>query len=87
MLPGLTKNLSWFRFRLLFSCFVLVGFFSLPVRAQTNDAQFISQSAPQTLQPGETTTVSVTMRNTGTTTWDAAADYFLGSQNPENSWT
>jgi phosphatidylserine/phosphatidylglycerophosphate/cardiolipin synthase-like enzyme len=37
--------------------------------------------------PGQTATVSITLQNTGTSTWDPAAKYFLGSQNPENNWT
>jgi hypothetical protein len=34
---------------------------------------------------GQTYNVSVTMRNTGTTTWTAERLYNLGSQNPEDN--
>ncbi|HEX2833197.1 MAG TPA: right-handed parallel beta-helix repeat-containing protein [Thermoanaerobaculia bacterium] len=46
-----------------------------------NNAQFISQSIPQRVSPGSTASVSVTMKNTGTTTWDYAW-YKLSAQNP-----
>jgi hypothetical protein len=48
-------------------------------------AQFISQSVPTTMQPGETRQVSVTMRNTGVTTWTAATLHRLGSQNSQDN--
>jgi hypothetical protein len=51
------------------------------------DAQFGSQSVPASLVAGAPATVSVTMRNTGTTTWTAAAGYRLGSQNPQDNAT
>src|SRR3990170_34696 len=58
-----------------------------PPRA--NGAQFISQSVPTSLAPGERAMVSVTMQNTGTTTWTDAEGYSLGSQNPQDNglWT
>jgi RHS repeat-associated protein len=56
------------------------------VHAQ-NNAQFISQSVPATMTPGQTYAVSITMRNTGGTTWTAATDYKLGSENPPNNGT
>lgn len=51
-------------------------------------AQFVSQSVPTALTVGQTATVAVTMKNTGTNTWTAAAGYKLGSQNPQdnNTW-
>ena len=56
-------------------------------QAQTNDAQFISQSLPSSLTPGQTATATVTMKNTGTTTWTAANSYRLGTQNPPDNKT
>ncbi|HWP44820.1 MAG TPA: NBR1-Ig-like domain-containing protein, partial [Blastocatellia bacterium] len=50
----------------------------------TNNATFVSQNVPASLTPGEIVSVSVTMRNSGTTTWSAGT-YKLGSQNPENN--
>ena len=55
--------------------------------ASIDNAQFISQSVPSTLSPGQTATASVTMKNTGTTTWTRAAGYKLGSQNPQGNLT
>lgn len=46
-----------------------------------NDAQFVSQSVPSTMQAGQQYSVSLTMRNTGANTWTAAG-YKLGVQNP-----
>jgi hypothetical protein len=52
-----------------------------------DSAQFISQvNPPTTMNPGQTATVSVTMKNTGTTTWTDAGNYWLGSQNPQDSY-
>ncbi len=48
--------------------------------APSNNSAFISQSAPASLAAGQTVSVSVTMQNTGTTTWTPGS-YFLGSQN------
>jgi len=46
-----------------------------------NNASFVSQVVP-TLEPGETVTVSITMKNTGTSTWEADGNFKLGSQSP-----
>lgn len=51
-----------------------------------NNSAFVSQNVPVSMQAGQTATVSVTMRNTGTTTWFAGS-YFLGSQNPQDNTT
>jgi hypothetical protein len=45
-----------------------------------NDAAFVSQSVPTSMTSGQTVAVSVTMRNSGTTTW-APVTYMLGSLN------
>jgi hypothetical protein len=52
-----------------------------------DDAQFVSQTTPPaTLLPGQQASVSVTMKNTGTSTWTEAGGYFrLGSQNPQDN--
>ncbi len=52
----------------------------------TNNAQFVSQSVPASMTAGQTTSVSVTMKNSGTTTW-AAGTYKLGSDNPAGNST
>ncbi|MGA9773761.1 MAG: putative Ig domain-containing protein [Blastocatellia bacterium] len=51
-----------------------------------NNSAFVSQNVPASIQAGQTATVSVTMRNTGTATWFAGS-YFLGSQNPTDNTT
>jgi hypothetical protein len=62
---------------------------SVVADAPANNAQFIAQSVPSKMETGQTATVSITMKNTGTTTWTAAGDYKLGSQNPKDNilWT
>jgi hypothetical protein len=51
-----------------------------------NNAQFVSQDVPTGMLPGQVYSVTVTMKNTGTTTWTVSG-YKLGSQNPENNFT
>ncbi|MEQ9305457.1 MAG: NBR1-Ig-like domain-containing protein, partial [Marinoscillum sp.] len=51
-----------------------------------NGAQFISNSGvPSTLNVGQTVTVSVTMKNTGTSTWTKADLHKLGSQSDQDN--
>ncbi len=58
------------------------------VQAPASDnASFVSQSVPATMTAGKTYGVSVTMKNTGGTTWSAASGYKLGSQNPQDNTT
>jgi Ig-like domain from next to BRCA1 gene len=52
-----------------------------------SDAAFVSQSVTASMVTGQTYSVSVTMSNTGTTTWTPAANYRLGSQNPQDNST
>jgi hypothetical protein len=52
----------------------------------TDNAGFVSQSVPASMVAGVTYPVSVTMTNSGTTTW-AAGTYYLGSQNPQGNST
>src|SRR3954469_5570909 len=60
--------------------------YATPAVAADN-AAFISQTVPAFLTTGETRTVSVTLRNNGTTTWTRNGDlgYKLGSQNPQDN--
>ncbi len=57
--------------------------------AQTDNAGFVSQSVPSTMVATQSQMVSVTMRNTGTTTWSYGQSYRLGTQNPQDNmiWT
>jgi hypothetical protein len=51
-----------------------------------NGATYVSQSSPTTsMCAGATQSMSVTMRNTGSTTWTASGNYRLGSQNPQDN--
>jgi YD repeat-containing protein len=50
-----------------------------------NDASFVSQTVPATMVPGQAYSVTVTMRNTGASTWTPDGDYQLASENlPDN---
>lgn len=60
---------------------------AITVLAPSNQAQFISQSVKSVMTAGEFSTVSITMKNTGTTTWTAGTNYRLGSQNPQDNMT
>lgn len=50
----------------------------------TDGAAFVSQTVPLSMLAGQSYSVSVTMRNTGTSTW-TAGNYYLGSQNPQGN--
>ena len=53
----------------------------------TNGSTFVSQSVPSSMTTGQSYSVTVTMKNSGTTTWTTSS-YKLGSQNPQdnNTW-
>jgi YD repeat-containing protein len=52
---------------------------------EQNDASFVSQTVATTMVPGQNYSVSVTMRNTGASTWTPDGDYQLASENlPDN---
>ena len=52
----------------------------------TNGAAFVSQSVPTSMNAGQNYTVSVTMNNSGSSTWTTDL-YKLGSQNPQDNGT
>jgi len=52
----------------------------------TDGAAFVSQNVPSAMTVGQTYSVSVTMSNTGNTTW-TSGNYYLGSQNPQGNTT
>lgn len=54
-----------------------------PVRA----SQYVGQSVPTTMVAGQSYSVSVTLKNTGTATWKASDAYRLGSQNARDNTT
>ncbi|MFZ2455588.1 MAG: CARDB domain-containing protein [Candidatus Altiarchaeia archaeon] len=55
------------------------------VQCSGNDAQYVSQSVPNPMCLGSSYNVTVTVRNSGSTTWTAANSYMLGSQNPQDN--
>ncbi|HLC65740.1 MAG TPA: NBR1-Ig-like domain-containing protein, partial [Candidatus Nanoarchaeia archaeon] len=50
-----------------------------------DNAECVSNTIPSTMVAGSTRTVSVTMKNTGASTWTDAASYRLGSQDPQDN--
>jgi YD repeat-containing protein len=52
-----------------------------------NDAAFISQTVPTTMTPSQSYNVSVTMRNTGASTWTPDGDFQLGAENLSDNQT
>jgi len=57
-----------------------------PPTASTNNAAFVSQAVPATMVAGQSYAVSVTFRNTGSSTWTEPA-YGMRSQSPEYNTT
>lgn len=53
-------------------------------RATGNDAAFVSQEVPE-LEAGETVSVRITMKNTGSTAWTPRGQFRLGSQGPADN--
>jgi YD repeat-containing protein len=52
-----------------------------------NSSSFVSQNVPTSMIAGQSYSISVTMQNTGTSTWTASNLYRLGSQNPHDNQT
>lgn len=56
--------------------------------SSTHEAKFVEMlGLPTSMNVGATASVSITMRNTGSTTWTPATKFYLGSQSPENNYT
>jgi hypothetical protein len=55
------------------------------IMSQGNLATYVSQMVPAQMTAGLIYGVSVTMKNTGTTTWNRNAGYKLGSQSPQDN--
>lgn len=55
-----------------------------PSSAGTNDATFVAHTLPAAVVCGQTVEATVTVRNTGTTTWSGALGYKLGAQDDED---
>ena len=81
------------RFSAFLSCAVVASVLLVlarPVCAQSdpviyNDAAFVSQSVPTTMEAGRPYLVSLTLQNTGTTTWSLEDMYCLGAESPLNN--
>jgi RHS repeat-associated protein len=56
------------------------------IRVGLDNAAFVSQSVPSSMIAGQNYAVSVTMQNTGSTTWPAGT-VLLGSQNAQDNMT
>ena len=56
-------------------------------KEEQDDAEFDDQDVPDTMVAGQKYNVSVSMKNTGTTTWSDELGYRLGSQNPQDNAT
>ena len=54
-----------------------------------NNAEFITQNVPESVSPGESYNITVTFKNTGSTTWKSSALFRLGTQSPADNtiWT
>lgn len=50
-----------------------------------NEAAFVAQTVPSTMIPGQSYSVSVTLRNTGSSTWTPDGDYQLASENLQDN--
>jgi len=55
--------------------------------ASPYDSQFVSQSVPSALQPGQTFFATLRWMNTGVQAWDPASGFKIASQNPPNNRT
>jgi Ig-like domain from next to BRCA1 gene len=55
--------------------------------AADDSSSFTSQSVPASMGAGARVSVSLTFRNTGTTSWTISGGYVLGSPDPDNGAT
>ncbi len=58
---------------------------SFTARLSTNKAQFIKQTVPARMAPGQVSPVSITLRNIGKTTWASGSGFKLGSQSIQDN--
>jgi hypothetical protein len=67
--------------------FLAQRYLTRPTAPPRQAAAYVTQSVPPSMRAGGSYTASVTMRNTGSVTWTRAAQYTLGSQNPQDNLT
>ena len=79
-----THNFQW---RIVQGASTWIGQAStnVAVPVAPDDAAFVSQSVPAIMVPGQTYSVSVTLQNTGASTWSPSAHHRLSSQNPQDN--
>ena len=53
----------------------------------THNSQYTAASIPNMMKPGESYSISITVKNIGTNTWTNAASYRLGKQEGDFAWT
>ena len=65
------------------------GLFSITISAPGQDynSQYVSESVPTSLQPGQAFNVNIKWTNNGSRTWNGSAGFRLASQNPANNVT
>lgn len=63
--------------------------FAITINSGANafNSQFVSQTVPTTLTPGQSFNATLRWRNTGTQTWNGSGGFRLGSQNPQDNRT
>lgn len=59
----------------------------IPVTLRQNAARYLSQTVPSTVKAGSTFTVTVKMRNVGTTSWTVASGFKLATTDPDMNAT
>ncbi len=71
---------------------VIRGFFALPYTHRDPSPAYVDDGAvtmvtgpPSPMTPGQSAQVTVTLSNTGSTTWDPGAGYRLGTQSPQDN--
>jgi hypothetical protein len=84
--PG-TKGTYNFQWRMMHDGYAAFGdtTANVAVADGLDGAAFVSQSVPASMVPGQSYAVSVTMQNSGNTTWSAAEQFALASQNPQDN--
>ncbi len=64
--------------------FLSLLFIAVSVSAK-NNAKYISQTVPETITAGQTFEMTITYKNTGTTTWTSGGHYSLGTRAPQDN--
>ncbi|MGB9992922.1 NBR1-Ig-like domain-containing protein, partial [Massilia sp. SM-13] len=65
---------------------VVTGTVSTTVTVLANNATYVSRAVPTAMTAGQSYPVTISMRNSGTTTWTAAEGYMLGAVDGAKHW-